>query len=231
MHGRDSWEDEAGVTMRAADEGNHIDAHAICRLIGAGVLSSLTLFGCTGAKQELPADIEKNAAAPSDVIDIAHRFKDMDAMTKEPVFVSPDVAMLCIGVAKDHIAAEKTRSGPHAHTAISVRMNKLAADAFRNSAIEYPVGSIVVKEKQPAKYLSPSQTPRLTRARAGVGGMIKRPAGYDPDHGDWEYFYFEDPSKIESGIISSCVNCHEGARKSDYVFGMWHPGGERTSSP
>ena len=26
-----------------------------------------------------------------------------------------------------------------------------------------------------------------------------RPAGYDPAHGDWEYFYFDDPADIASG--------------------------------
>ena len=30
--------------------------------------------------------------------------------------------------------------------------------------------------------------------------MIKRPPGYDPQHGDWEYFYFEQPTTVESGV-------------------------------
>jgi hypothetical protein len=50
--------------------------------------------------------------------------------------------------------------------------------------------------------------------------MIKRPPGYDPDHGNWEFFYFEDPVKIESGKIASCVDCHNIARQ-DHVFGDW----------
>jgi hypothetical protein len=51
--------------------------------------------------------------------------------------------------------------------------------------------------------------------------MIKRPSGYDPSHGNWEYFYFENPSKIESGKITSCVQCHAGAADRDFVFGTW----------
>ncbi|MDB6068335.1 MAG: hypothetical protein JWR26_4543 [Pedosphaera sp.] len=55
----------------------------------------------------------------------------------------------------------------------------------------------------------------------GVGGMVKRAPGYDPAHGDWEYFYFDDAAKIQSGRIASCVGCHETAKGKDYVFGTW----------
>ena len=53
------------------------------------------------------------------------------------------------------------------------------------------------------------------------GGMIKRAPGYDPEHGDWEYFFFEDIAKIEHGKIASCVNCHHGAKDKDHVFKAW----------
>ena len=62
---------------------------------------------------------------------------------------------------------------------------------------------------------------RVYEMANGVGGMIKRPAGYDPKHGDWEYFYFDDARKIESGRITSCVQCHSSAKDKDYVFGNW----------
>jgi hypothetical protein len=55
--------------------------------------------------------------------------------------------------------------------------------------------------------------------------MVKRSSGYDAKHGDWEYFYFENPAKIESGRISSCVQCHDSAKKQDYVFGTWRKTG------
>ena len=55
----------------------------------------------------------------------------------------------------------------------------------------------------------------------GVGGMIKRAPGYDPAHGDWEYFYFEKPEKIERGRIATCVKCHAYAHTTDHVYGTW----------
>jgi hypothetical protein len=87
----------------------------------------------------------------------------------------------------------------------------------------YPVGAVIVKEKQ---RLEPDGGGQVTGqegsvASDGVGGMIKRLAGYDPEHGDWEYFYFEDPTKVEQGKIASCVECHRGAAATDYVFGGW----------
>jgi hypothetical protein len=75
-----------------------------------------------------------------------------------------------------------------------------------------------VKEKAGRTYQTDFTKSETTHN--GVGGMVKRPPGYDPEHGDWEYFYFEDPAKIESGKIGSCVACHAGAGQ-DHVFGSW----------
>jgi hypothetical protein len=100
-------------------------------------------------------------------------------------------------------------------------MNDPAARSFRENAASYPVGSIIVKEKKAMSYRAGDRSSAMTKARDGVGGMIKRPPGYDPEHGDWEYFYFEDAAKIERGKIASCVQCHAGAAGKDYVFGNW----------
>lgn len=90
-------------------------------------------------------------------------------------------------------------------------MNDLAATAFRSGSNAYPVGAVVVKQKHK----------HYGKDVSGVGGMVKRSTGYDPQHGDWEYFYFEDPQKIESGRLASCVQCHDAAKQGDHVFGTW----------
>ncbi len=100
-------------------------------------------------------------------------------------------------------------------------MNDLAAGAFRKSSTPFPVGAIIVKEKSGLNFNADGGSAAEDRTHDGVGGMIKRPPGFDAAHGDWEYFYFEDPSKIESGKIASCVGCHTGAAQRDYVFGDW----------
>ena len=50
--------------------------------------------------------------------------------------------------------------------------------------------------------------------------MIKREAGYDPAHGDWEYVYGEygDGGRVQRGRLQSCIACHSKAAAQDYLF-------------
>jgi hypothetical protein len=100
-------------------------------------------------------------------------------------------------------------------------MNNLAADAFSVHANRFPVGAVIVKQKLAEGFRDRNGVDVNVETTSGDGGMVKRPAGYDPKHGDWEYFYLEEGSKIENGRISSCVQCHEAAKDKDYVFATW----------
>jgi len=142
----------------------------------------------------------------------------MKSMTPQPVHVNPELAILCRGVSEADVEQARKKEGPHANTMVRIYMNDLAADAFKQSASNYAVGAVIVKEKQEERHFDKDWN--IVVARAGVGGMVKRAAGFDAEHGDWEYFYFEDPAKIESGKIASCVACHAGASR-DNVFGSW----------
>ncbi|MDB6133252.1 MAG: hypothetical protein JWM59_1495 [Verrucomicrobiales bacterium] len=133
-------------------------------------------------------------------------------VTDKAVYVNYELAIQCITVSEDQIQAARIVKGPHARSLIHIYMNESAFKAFPKKGSLYPVGSVIVKHK----LLSGSGN-----AAVGVGGMVKRAAGFDPDHGDWEYFYFEDKSKIESGRLETCVQCHGKAVGTDYVFGTW----------
>lgn len=156
--------------------------------------------------------------------DIAKTYRTMVAMTKKPVYVDPMLAMLCRGANQNDIDEAKKHNGPHAYTQVMIYMNNSAAEAFNHAAKEYPAGAIVVKEKHGMLYAGGPAGRRDQRTLDGVGGMIKRAKGFDPEHGDWEFFYYTDPAKIESGKIASCVNCHASAAGSDHVFGHWKKG-------
>ena len=151
--------------------------------------------------------------------EIAVGFRNYQRITKNVVFVNPELAMLCRGASKAEVEAARTKLGPHAHTGILIYMNSLAADAFAANTNSFPVGAVIVKQKT----LLGS---RDKQADTGVGGMVKRAVGYDSEHGDWEYFYFENAAKIESGRISTCVQCHSSAKDKDYVFGSWRNAGD-----
>ena len=127
---------------------------------------------------------------------------------------------MCRGASKAEVDAARSRFGPHANAGILIFMNDPAAVAFRTNAAQFPVGAVVVKQKTASGYLR--KDGKGIVGNTGVGGMIKRSPGFDPDHGDWEYFYSEDQKKIESGRIASCVGCHDSAREKDHVFGTWN---------
>lgn len=50
--------------------------------------------------------------------------------------------------------------------------------------------------------------------------MIKQPAGYDSDNGDW-YYEMQDMSGsvLNSGRIPTCISCHSGWTATDYLAG------------
>ena len=184
------------------------------RTLPVTLLAALLLSACTRSN-DANAPTTKTSVAQTSA-DIAKSYKQLKSMTPAPVNVDPVVSMLCIGRPQKPVQDTSKTKGPHAHTAITIYMNDSAASTFTAATKPYPVGAIIVKEKKASNSnLHPIQ------AHDGVGGMIKRAPGYDPDHGDWEYFYFEDPTKIESGKIESCFQCHAGAAANDHVFGGW----------
>jgi len=153
---------------------------------------------------------------------VAGHYQELNSMTTEPVFVNPELARLCIGASKSMVENAKEEHGPHAHSMVRIYMNDTAKSSFDGNGKSYPEGSVIVKVKERLPYWDKSTDQRENiLIENGVGGMIKRSAGFDPDHGDWEYFYFEDPSEIESGRIKNCVQCHHHARETDYVYGSW----------
>lgn len=193
------------------------------------------LPGCSGeqtasmstsdAKKQAGA-IESRTVQDAPVVEeLARSYAELTLITKEPMLVDPQLASLCVGISQQTVDDARKLNGPHAHTSVKIYMNEIAAEAFRDRSTAYPVGSVIVKEKLGLEYdlidADGERERNASKTASGVGGMIKRAAGYDSEHGDWEYFYFEGPTKIEHGKIASCVECHRGASATDYVFGGW----------
>jgi hypothetical protein len=165
------------------------------------------------------APAEKTETSPT-VSEIATGFTNYVKVTKEVAFVNFDLLLSCRGATQEEMDAARAKYGPHANAGVLIYMSKSAADAFGSNASAYPVGSVIVKQKTFGGHHG-NDGKWIPGGGNGVGGMVKRPAGYDPTHGDWEYFYFEDPKKIDSGRIASCVQCHDSAKEKDHVFGTW----------
>ena len=106
---------------------------------------------------------------------------------------------------------------PHMDKFINVFVN----DAGRRSMSEelrprFPVGSLVVKEKLPARDAS---EPELLTA------MLKREAGFDPEGGDWEYLVLDGRGREvrARGKLESCRACHQAVADTDFVSRNYLP--------
>lgn len=75
----------------------------------------------------------------------------------------------------------------------------------------FPVGSMIVRETR----LKPDGEPKALIA------LIKRPKGFNPTGGDWEFISMDGPEiRIrERQTTGSCLDCHRVREKNDFVFG------------
>jgi len=95
-----------------------------------------------------------------------------------------------------------------------------ASDLSRDG--EYPEGTLVVKETFTHDAAGDFAWPDAM----GILAMAKREAGFDAEHGDWEYLVLDTDNLdvLDSGALGTCIGCHsaaDGDAGSDYLFA--HP--------
>ena len=190
---------------------------------------TLAIFtaGCGKDTPDLGTARTQSESTSQEISALATSYEDLRLMTPDPVFVNPELATLCIGASKEMVEHARIDKGPHANCSVRIFMNELASTAFAQQTT-YPVGSIIIKEKNMLGYRTKTDT-EWQGTGNGVGGMIKRDKGFDETNANWEYFYFENASSIESGKMKSCIECHQKSRKSDFVFGNWSKSDDENS--
>lgn len=118
----------------------------------------------------------------------------------------------------DRINARPFATAQHqGHPAVNVWADELAGEPYRRLSAGMPAavpeGGMVVKEMLDAS----GGPPVLTV-------MVKQPAGYDPEHGDWWYGRLDDRGEATGaglvGKVGFCIGCHAGASGGDYLFGV-----------
>lgn len=92
-----------------------------------------------------------------------------------------------------------------------VYANDLAKTEIEKENPQFPVGSIIVREKNETATSEPPQT---------VIAMVKREKGFSEATGDWEFFVFDGADlKLNSReSVGNCATCHIQAEKTDWVF-------------
>ena len=187
-----------------------------------GVMSLLlVIVGCVG-EDALWMENETGAdPASMGLRQIAQTYKSLHRMTSEPVFVTEASPACCFGESLDDAVRSRARGEPLRHEFFEIFMNRLASHSF-SLGRPYPVGSVLVKER--VGLSKPFEGANNQGSKSvWVGGMVKRKSGYDPDNGDWEYFYFRDPKNVQTDNLTTCIECHQKAETTDFVFGGWKP--------
>jgi hypothetical protein len=136
-------------------------------------------------------------------------YKNFPLLTPKPRFLSPQIFFSCVGPSKEVVAKEKARTGPHYNGSVLLYANPSAAAVVTANGAVFPEGAVIVKEKL-----------GVDQKVAAIGGMIKRSSGYDPDNGDWEFFYSIPGGEFTTGKLANCVDCHNGGTR-DHVFSLW----------
>lgn len=92
-----------------------------------------------------------------------------------------------------------------------VYTNDSAKAEFEKENPQFPVGSIIVREKLTT---ADATTPEVVIA------MVKREKGFSAETGDWEFFVFggADFKLQKRETKSDCSACHIKAEKTDWVF-------------
>jgi hypothetical protein len=155
-------------------------------------------------------------ASVASLSELLNQYRTLQRMTPNPHPVDAYTSMLCRGLTQEDIDRTDQASGPHARAFVHIYANALAAKALTDSASVYPVGAVIIKEK-----LADFSPPDATQSTNSLGGMRKREAGYDPENGDWEYFYQAAGGILESGKMANCTQCHSQKKPQDYVFKNW----------
>lgn len=104
----------------------------------------------------------------------------------------------------------------HKDKYITVYVNKIGKEAMFNNRLNFPIGSIIVKEKFLTKT---STSPELLTV------MVKQPKGFNSQCGDWEFLVLDgDVREIKaSGKLEKCQSCHLKIEYQDFVFRTYLP--------
>jgi hypothetical protein len=169
-------------------KGNLVDNNV--RAQYAKLLTSIALAALLAACASLPAGematpISSLGNKASNGSELIEGYRKWTRLNPEPVWVPAQTASLCAAPTADQTRLDKT--DPHTDKFITVYVNEVGKTAMTTQLNpRFPQGSVIVKEKLPAK---DSSSPELLTV------MIKREPGFDPENGDWEYMAVDGTGK------------------------------------
>jgi hypothetical protein len=140
-------------------------------------------------------------------------FHEWHRVNAKPHYIRSEFDHLCVGPTPEQ--RREILKNPHVWKHITVYVNPQGKKAMAER-LRFPVGSVIVKEKF-ANMAGKLPRPELSTV------MIKRERGFNPKCGDWEFAVLDAAGKkmMNRGRLESCMKCHVGQAKRDFVFGSY----------
>jgi len=172
------------------------------------LLSSLVIFSAANLSRsdDKPASTDRETALLKLVLGYTNWSKAND----QAVLMASQIAQLCTSPSRSFMRAHT--QDPHSPKFIMVFVNEIGRKEFLGKKLpKFAEGTVIVKEKH---------SPIASAAPELLTVMIKRPEGFDPQNGNWEYATFNGPATkvLSNGKLEKCQDCHEMQRKNDFVF-------------
>jgi hypothetical protein len=183
-------------------------------ILAVGLICALALLvnHLSSAGQPASArDTKDQLTVPVQLAEIAG-YKKWTKVNAVPQLMPERVAAACyLWMAPGGVVVDGD-TNPHRDTYFTVYVNDAGQKAMlKQKNPVFPKGSVIVKEKLPAK---DSQSPQLLTV------MIKQKKGFNPANGDWEYMVVDGTGTTLQGrgLLQNCQACHLANKKTDYIF-------------
>src|ERR1044071_3681790 len=188
---------------------------AVWPKLSIAVLALCAACACvetSGSQRDAPQPPKPSAGA-----ELVAGYKGWTRVNPQPAHFHLRAATDCAAPLAGADARMETEGNQHLDKFVNVFVN----DAGRRAILEelrprFPVGSLIVKEKLPAR---DAKEPELLTA------MLKREAGFDPEGGDWEYLVLDGRGEEvrARGKLESCRACHQAVADTDFVSRNYLP--------
>ena len=110
------------------------------------------------------------------------------------------------------VTPKPSLSPGHSSRWVKIYVNELAESTYLSAGAPYPECAKVVK----SHYFDAEGT-----QIDSFTVMVKMPAGYDTENGDWWYGMYDKSGMIakkKGKLFTACITCHKQAAETDYLF-------------
>jgi len=190
------------------------------RVVPAGLKGMLycLLMAANGCGSTNLANDASDVSGPNDAAEgvskleaIISSYRGWQPHTAEPIGVSSEIFTLC---RLPTLAENEFTDSEHGGQRLLMDwLNPRAHSGFAQGAVPFAPGAAIVKEKLVRR----ADVAGLSLVALGI--MLKHTPGFDPEHGDWEFGYWEEAPGLMVGATQSayCAECHAGS-PTDFVF-------------